>query len=88
MGMRNVAAILVATSAFVVVPAMIETASAAGDRTHKVHKVRKDRTIKGAPGPMAGAGLSFMVLAGGYVAYLRRKRTSSPNTEKTSTHRL
>ena len=33
-------------------------------------------TGKGAPGPIAGAGLGYLVLAGGYYLYRRRKQNS------------
>jgi len=38
----------------------------------------KDKPAKGAPGPIAGAGLPFLVLVGGYWLY-RRRRNQQPS---------
>ena len=39
----------------------------------------KDRDVRGAPAPVAGIGLPFVLLMGGYLYWRRRK--SSPSQE-------
>jgi hypothetical protein len=41
----------------------------------------KDQDSRGASGPVAGAGLPFLLLAGGYVLFRRYRNSRKPNLD-------
>ena len=79
MDFRKLPALIIAATALLAMPALIDTADAAKDR--KIHKVRN---VRGTPGPIAGVGLPFLVLAGGYAAYRRKRARNSTTSPKVS----